>query len=429
MLKQCSAGLILLAAVTSSFAQSNTDWTSFYPTTGSATTEPKVVRPDTFGGNVVASATQVGSEQHLMVQNFDPDGNVVWTTSFDAPGLTASRPIDMQVDESGAVIITGFVQSLETFESMWLTLKIAANGEILWSRMQFQGESRALEIGAGGHAFISGYRENGSDLDIVTQKISSNGGIVWTKSCSGAAGISDLGTTMGMDGLGNLYVGGYSQGSSTGVNLTQRLIKYNQNGARLWTKTLGLANLDVVPIEIIGKPGGGCYVASNAVFEYGMVTSHDSDGNQMWRRTIDLSSREDAIVDMVLKGIENITVVSNVQSATSSDILTRRFDSSGNVLWTKKYAVVGDWDEKASSIGVTSDGTVYVAGSSQLDNDSQSLVLKYNTSGVRLWDSFYASPEGYAANVDLAIDGQKAVVLGAFQATPARQALMLSRIQ
>ncbi|MEZ0324979.1 MAG: hypothetical protein ACAH95_03670 [Fimbriimonas sp.] len=436
MLKGLSLGILLLGGISSALAQSSTDWATFWPTTGDGFTEPEMVRVDALGNSFVTGSTPVGDEEFTFVQKYDTNGSLLWTTTYDGPGLSCSCPMDMQLDSAGNAIVTGHVEDLDTSLTTWFTLKVTSAGAVAWAKTDFVGESTGVQIGAGDHVFVNGFADNGTSVDIVTRKISSNGAIVWTKSWNGSGNTPDYGTQLGIDDAGNLYAGGYSVGSTTGPAIVQRVIKYTPNGARLWVKTFALAGRDVTPVKVIGKPGGGCYVASQAdgadFFDaYAVVSSHDVDGNPIWRRTIDLHpSRREEVIDMAMSGLGDVTAVTNADSATDTDILVRRFDSVGNVTWTKKYALGGGGDELASRIGVTAGGTVYVVGTERhLDGSWESLVLKYNPAGVRLWDSLYPSAEGFANGVDLAIDGTKAVVLAQNQTTPTRWASMVFRIQ
>jgi hypothetical protein len=429
--------MLLGGIMASAAAQSSTDWRQFWPTSGEGFSEGLLVRVDSQGNTVVAGTTPVDDEEYTVVQKYSPSGNLLWSTTYDAEGLTCSCPTDMQLDENDNVIITGHVEHLDTSTISWLTIKCNSAGVFQWANVDLTGEAEALQVGAGGYVYVTGYAENGVSDDIVLRKIHPNGNTVWTKYWGGPSDSNDFATDLGIDDSGNLYIGAFSMGSSTGPAYVQRVIKYASNGARPWVKTYALANLDVTAVRVIGKPDGGCYVASQAIngsdgsTAYGVVSSYGGDGTILWRRTINVNpTGSDEMIDMGLDGNGNITALIELDSGTNYDIFLRRFDSSGAVLWSKKYAPAGGLDDHPKALGVTADGITYVVGNAiQSDGSWQSLTLKYSNAGTRLWDSLYGSVQGYATGVDVAIDGGKAVGIGSNQTTDTRWAMMIWKIE
>lgn len=93
----------------------------------------------------------------------------------------------------------------------------------------------SIAVDNAGNSYVTGYRWGGAAAyDIATIKYNSTGVQQWVKIHNGTANGSDEGKKIAIDGLGNIYVTGYSTNSLTGEDLTT--IKYNSNGDTLWVR-------------------------------------------------------------------------------------------------------------------------------------------------------------------------------------------------
>lgn len=87
------------------------------------------------------------------------------------------------------------------------------------------------------------------------------------------------------------------------------------------------------------------------------------------------------------------------------DLIITKYDRDGIELWTETYDGSGG-DDAAVDIYIDDNENVYVAGTSLDPNTNiyKCLLLKYNASGVLLWDEEYAA-QNSLYNVATAITG------------------------
>lgn len=162
-----------------------------------------------------------------------------------------------------------------------------------------------------------------------------------------------------VDASGNVFVAGYVGSSPTnegldGVATTGSfdafLRKYSHSGSVLWTRQLGVSSSSTRGAGLVLDSSGNAFVAG--------VTDGNLDGN-------------------TLAGV--------------LDLFLTKYDTSGNKLWTQQLGVSAG-TTSVSSVAVDTSGNVFVAGSTDLGLDGNSLmgtydffVTKYSNSGTKQW--------------------------------------------
>ncbi len=174
--------------------------------------------------------------------------------------------------------------------------------------------------------------------------------IEWIKQLGTPEGDASLDVTT--DNYGNVYISGYTIGSLDGItnaggSADAWVAKYDTLGNLLW-------------VQQIGTPEGDDSV--------GVAT--DSNGN------------------VYISGIREVTV-ENTNAGWSADAWVAKYDTQGNLLWTKQFGtpeIDASWD-------VTTDnyGNVYISGETDGSlgdtnvGDLDAWVAKYNGQGNLLW--------------------------------------------
>ncbi len=144
------------------------------------------------------------------------------------------------------------------------------------------------------------------------------------------------------------------------------------------------------------------------------LRKYDTSGNVLWTETCDNPSHShDKGSGIVLDASDNIYVTGyefRPDLGEEYNVWLRKYDTNGATLWTKTYnSPANNWDE---GYGVTVDaaGNVYVTGSelrSDLGQSRNIWLRKYDTNGNVLWTQTYDSDahsndEGYGVAVDAA---------------------------
>jgi uncharacterized delta-60 repeat protein len=118
----------------------------------------------------------------------------------------------------------------------------------------------------------------------------------------------------------------------------------------------------------------------------------------------------DIAFSVVVDDLGNVYVAGNSPGDTSAnDITTIKYNSSGQQQWVQRYNGPGNSDDGTNgtnAIAVDSSGNVYVAGWSAGTENTDYVVIKYNSNGEQQWAQRYNGPgNGYDAPYGIALDG------------------------
>ncbi|MBI5696245.1 MAG: SBBP repeat-containing protein, partial [Nitrospirae bacterium] len=230
---------------------------------------------------------------------------------------------------------------------------------------------------------------------------------VWTRQMGFES--SDQARCVAVDGVGNVYIAGYTSGGLYGdmhAGATDcYVIKYDSAGVRLWTRQLGSTTYDEANgIAVDGS--GNVYVAGltyggldgNTSFgEHDIfVVKYDSNGVKKWSRQLGTYQIDEAY-GVAVDGTGSVYVAGRTfgslhgnDNAGETDVFVVKYDADGVKKWTRQLGT--DLYDEAYGIAADGFGNVYVAGhtSHGLDLNSNEgsnniFVVKYNSAGDRLW--------------------------------------------
>lgn len=94
-------------------------------------------------------------------------------------------------------------------------------------------------------------------------------------------------------------------------------------------------------------------------------------------------------------------LVSQGTDSTHRDYGILKYNSSGNLIWNTYYNSPGNLDDNPIAFDVSKAGDVYITGSSGINFVYNSLTVKFNSNGVLQWDRLYS---GLYEGNDIAID-------------------------
>ena len=333
-------------------------------------------------GVYVAGVTGEGSSAgsgDAFVRKYDASGEVVWTRQFGTSNFDATYAIS--VDSSG-VYVAGVTEGVleGSNAGMWdaFVRKYNASGEVVWTR-QFGTSADdfawAISVDSSG-VYVAGYTEGGAlegssaGEDAFVRKYNASGDIVWTRQFGTSE--PDQATAISVDSSG-VYVagdtGGVLEGSSA-VFGSAFVRKYNASGDIVWTRQFGTSEPDQP--TAISVDSSGVYVAgytegvlegSNAGGSDAFVRKYDASGEVVWTRQFGTSA--DDFTGRVSVDGSGVHVAGYTEgelsgsNAGSFDAFVRKYDASGEVVWTRQFGTSAD--DFAGAISVDSSG-VYVAG-------------------------------------------------------------------
>lgn len=201
--------------------------------------------------------------------------------------------------------------------------------------------------------------------------------------------------------------------------------KYDAGGGLVWSDAFGTAAFDAAGdvsvtddgVHVTGFTGGdlGGTVGGFDAF----VRKYDFDGNIAWTRQFGTSTTD--VGSGVAADAGGVYVTGTTQgelggpNAGQDDVFLRKYDASGNVLWTTQFG--STTFDFAESVAVGASG-VYVAGETfgSIDGanvgDLDAFVRRYDTDGTLAWGrQFGTAFADLAAGV--ATDGTGAYLAGA----------------
>lgn len=358
----------------------------------------------------------------IFVSKVNASGNTSW--SVRAGGSGSDRGLDVAVDNSGNVYVSGFFSGTAQFgNGVSLTasgssqdayvVKYNGLGEAIWARAggSPNGADRANSVAVdnAGNVFISGQFSGEADFDgiavsgtggtgdMFVAKYDSNGSILWAKYAQSSA--QNSGMAIATDNNGAVFVAGQFSGDITFENSYSNtmlnavfLVKYGSDGSESWVRLAGGGNQSMV---------------------YGLV----SDGSNVYMTG-------DCGATLTFFGE---TTNPQITSTYSNAVYVAAYGSAGNYLWGASQSstspvssrgidlrgeeiVVGGWYECTFSTLSEHFGEAYFNSIGFRD----AYVMRFTTSGAfSNARNFGSRNEEQVADVALPPDG-KEVAVGKF---------------
>jgi hypothetical protein len=341
-----------------------------------------------------------------------------WTRQFGDSGHDFANALGVD-PESGDVYVAGTDVGVGASSSAGdaLLLKYDSSGDVLWA--QRFGTARmdtivALGIDASGSLYVTGEtgavlpgQTSAGNIDTFLRKYDSAGNELWTRQFGGSA--DDRATALRVDGSGNVYVAGTTNGALPGQSgagdFDPFLRKYDGAGNALWTRQFGTSAYDYAAsvstdgrgdVYLAGGTSGALPEQSGAGEVDVYVRKYDGAGAELWTRQSGTSAAEspaalasDADGNVYLAGA-TLGTLPDQTSAGDSDVFVRKYSALGAELWTRQFGTSGN--DHAYALSAAESGDVYVAGYSSgtfpgqsAAGETDSFVRAYSARGAALW--------------------------------------------
>jgi hypothetical protein len=213
---------------------------------------------------------------------------------------------------------------------------------------------------------------------------------LWTRRYDGQGRRNDYAQTVLVDQEDNIIVVGTCMGTSSGNDVG--VVKYSYDGTQLWFGTIaGPGASDEEARGAALDPDGNIYItASTGLYpDYDILTVKLGPwgGGESWRRTYaGTAGRADVPTGIVVDSAGNAYVTGYTIAAGDSSGWVTMKHSTGNGLrlWT-----VNRVGGLPAAIALGPDNAVYVTGYSAPRYMDDYCTVKYSTTGVEQWASFY----------------------------------------
>jgi subtilisin-like proprotein convertase family protein len=221
----------------------------------------------------------------------------------------------------------------------------------------------------------------------------------------------DYSQAVTIDRLGNAYIAGRTSSNIAGTHATSYdawLSKYSSDGTQIWKQQLGTSGYDAAK-SIVVDGAGNTYVAGwtdgsfdgSPASRDAWLAKYDVNGNLIWQKQLgssstanskgyDISNGSIALGSdgsLFLTGLTYGDLAGSNQG--DADAWVAKYDPNGTQQWVKQLGTSG-WDE-AKGIAVDSQGDLYIAGQTKgalggnHQGDADAWVTKYDSQGNLLW--------------------------------------------
>ncbi len=404
-------------------AQVDTAWVRRYHGTGNTSDYATALAIDNQGNVYVTGYSNgSGSDLDYATVKYNSAGVQQWVARYNGIGNYQDRADAIAVDTQGNVYVTGHCAS-STYNMDYVTIKYNSNGDTLWVR-RYDGpgndadDAYAIAVDTSGNVYVTGQSYGSGTLwDYATIKYNSAGAQQWVARYNNSAfNDHDIAYALALDGQGNVYVTGRSNGTSGASDIVT--IKYNSAGIQQWLTSFSGPGDNYDWAKAIAVDSSGIvYVTGtssdyNGVYDY-ITLKYNLVGTQLWaaRYNGPANSFDEAYaVKVDNSGNVYVTGYSG-DVGSGSDFATIKYNSLGVQQWVERYNGPANLDDGAYAMAIDMPGNIYVTGYSKSSSTSPDyLTIKYNSAGAQQWSARYNGP---ANNQDfaraIAVDSQSRV--------------------
>ncbi|MAW83526.1 MAG: hypothetical protein CL832_03690 [Crocinitomicaceae bacterium] len=333
-----------------------------------------------------------------------PDVPISWTKTFGGTDWDVGSSVQQTTD--GGYIITGSITSFGNGSEDVYLIKTDGNGDSLWTKT-FGGTgwdvgSSVQQTTDGGYIITGGVESfgNGND-DVYLIKTDQSGNELWSKTFGGVDG--EGGSSVQQTNDGGYIIAGST--SSFGNWSDLYLIKTDGSGNEQWFKIFGGTYLDVG--ESVQQTNDGGYIITGVTSSFGngseevLLIKTDGNGDSLWTKTFGGTDMDEDWGNSVQQTNDGGYIITGWThpdptpgSFEDSEVLLIKTDGSGNEEWTKTFG--GADGESGSSVQQTNDGGYIIAGStSSFGNGNEDVYLiKTDGSGNEQWFKTFGGVDG-----------------------------------
>jgi len=361
-------------------------WIARYNGPGNGDDEGRAIAVDASGNVYVTGASINASlEYDYVTIKYNSAGQEQWVVRYDAHGTYGDYAVGIALDASGNVYVTGTSDDGDGI-SDYATIKYDPAGQQQWV-VRYSGPANggggatAMALDTSGNIYVTGTTSNGNDSDYATIKYNSAGQQQWVALYDGPAG-GEIAHAIALDGSGNVYVTGASQG--VGTDLDYATVKYNSAGQEQWARRyVGPSDHDEALSVAIDKQGNvfvtGFSYSSGTSYDYATV-KYNSAGQEQWVARYNGPANDTDYGNAIAVDDSGNAYVTGTSIGTVGyyDYATIKYSPNGQRQWVARYNGPGSDSDEANAIVLDSSGNVYVTGfSSESGFDFDYATIKY----------------------------------------------------
>jgi hypothetical protein len=286
-----------------------------------------------------------------------------------------------------------------------------------------------------GNAYITGSTEDslgqpylGGPADAFLAKYDGAGNLQWTRTLG--TNLSDVGSGVSGDALGNVYIVGATQGLlgdplAPNGNHDAFLAQYDATGNLRWAKRIGAPGDYDLGSGVSTDGLGNAYITgwtrgnTSTSRDDAFLAKYDAAGGLQWTRQFGTSDTDNG-KSVSADKLGNVYVAGHTEAnlngpnAGGADGFLVKYDAAGTLQWTKQFGTSAN--EIALAASTDGLGNVYISGAGPLPNfgpsaDTNAFLARYDTSGNLQWSMQIGDPIAADVSNGVAADGLGSVYL------------------
>lgn len=330
--------------------------------------------------------------------------NILWTKIYGGGDMDLAYSIQPTSD-SGFIVVGATFSFGAGNSDIWL-VKLDASGDTLWTHTYGGAGSEvgfSVEVTADGGYIVAGYVDTagGSDYDVYLMRTDENGCALWTKTYGGSS--SDVAYSVRTTGDGGyIVVGGTTQLGTSDVYL----LKVDSIGDLLWAKIHGGSHAERGRCIQVTHEGG--FVVAGNTDEDAFLLVTDVNGDTVWTQTY-AGPNTDCFFSVLQTSDSGYVAVGATGSFAGPDydLYVVRTNEYGDTLWTRTFGSSADHDY-GFSVCAVHNGYV-VTGFylwSPLFYTCELYLLRIDNNGNEMWSvTVPCGSECHGEAVKVTIDG------------------------
>jgi hypothetical protein len=385
------------------------EWVRRYPDTVNGWGAGNAITVDNKGYVYVTGTIVISNLMKYGTIKYSENGEVMWTRIYEGTNSGGRQPYAIAVDEKGNVFVTGYgYQPGNDFD--YLTIKYDSLGNEKWVRF-YDGVAHARDgaiaviTDRDCNIYVTGFVSLG-DINWVycTIKYDTEGNELWIRNF----GIPNSGTrpySMTMDNEANIYVTGKDSEKVATVC-------YDSSGNLKWSNKYPYVS---TAYSIAVENNHNSFITGEILdsngFNY-LTIKYSAIGERLWIRKYSYTNQsicENQAHSVAVDNAGNIYVKGRSRENTHlNSICTIKYANNGDSIWVRRYyqKAIGN----LNSISIDPYCNVYITSSasdSTLNNISTYLTLSYDSSGTLIWTKRYnENPNKGGSPQCIAIDNQ-----------------------
>jgi hypothetical protein len=303
-------------------------------------------------GYIMAGTTFTNNSSNACVYllKTKANGDTIWTKSYCGNNFSYGYSV-LQTNDGGYIV----AGSSAADSSNVYVIKTNFTGDTLWTRMyggiQFDEGACIKQTISGGYIITGSTKSFGAGMsDVYLISINSTGNILWTKTYGGVD--NDYGKSVAQTQDSGFVIAGITH-RYAGANSCVYLIRTNNNGDTLWTKSILGIFPHTVAFSTAQTVEGGYIIAGYAhgLYDDAYLVKTDANGDTLWTRTYNTGRSE--IAYSVAQTSDNGYILagsSEIQGTPSINIFLFKTDSNG--ITSGNLGICNDLNRKHDRISI-----------------------------------------------------------------------------